>query len=365
MQAMAGLCRLMLLAGFAALALRGGSVFAQPPAANAPAPAVCQKPDESLITSRGGYAGRMETPDDEKIKLYNAQARTFNDCMRKLIDSSSAEMDRIRDEGNAAIKAVAETANHQSIDIAEKMEAAIAGHTPSSLAQADPAGWQYPDADCAIPDKALMKAARGKKGTSAKATGKVDAQQQDYHACVQAYIKQAAAEMQQIEASANARINEIADRTNARISGLHDQVNSAIAIANHAATDEIQTVRGTPLEINPVNYFKDGLENVTVEGQPPLALADTPKGEGDPHTIVCRKPQQLPDSRLLGPEICKRNRVWAALYQAGKDISSDGQTILPSEKSRTINRASMACIKVPVLNGQEAYSGYFINEYCN
>jgi hypothetical protein len=182
---------------------------------------------------------------------------------------------------------------------------------------------------------------------------------------VQTYIKQAAAEMQQIEASANVRIKEITNQSNARIGELHDQVNSAIAIANHAATDEIQTVRGTPLEINPANYFKDGLENVTVEGQPPLALADTPKGEGDPHAIICRKPQALPDSRLLGPEICKRNRVWAALYQAGKDISSDGQTILPSEKTRSINRASMACIKVPVMNGPEAYSGYFINEYCN
>jgi hypothetical protein len=362
---MAGLCRFMLLAGCAAIALQGGSAITQLQAAYPPAPMVCQKPDESLIKSRGGYAGRMETPDEEKIKLYNSQARAFNDCMRKLIDSGNAQMERVRDDGNAAAKAVAETASRQSRDIAGKMEAAIAGRAPASDAQADFGGWQYPEADCAVPDSALMEPVRSKKGTSTSATTKFDAQQQDYRACVQSYIKQAAAEMHQIEASANARLKEIADQTNARINGLHDQVNSAIAIANHAATDEIQAARGTPYEIDPANYFKNGVENVTVENQPPLQLADTPKGEGDAHTIVCRKPQALPDSRLLGPEICKRNRVWASLYQAGKDISADGQTILPSEKSRTINRASMACIKVPVPNGPEAYSGYFINEICN
>ncbi len=362
---MNGLCQFMLLAGFAAFALQGQAAFAQPPAEYPLAPAVCPKPDENLIKSRGGYAGRMQTPDDEKIKLYNSQARAFNDCMRKLIDSSSAEIDRVRNDGNAAIKAVAETANRQSVDIAEKMEAAIAGHAPSLEGQAELAGWQYPEADCAAPNKALMKPVRGKKGTSAGATAQFDAQQLDYRTCVQSYIKQAGAEMHQIEASSNARIKEIAGQTNARISELHDQVNGAIAIADRAATNEIQTVRGTPLEINPANYFKNGVENVTVENQPPLQLADTPKGEGDPHTIVCRKPQQLPDSRLLGPEICKRNRVWAALYLAGKDISSDGQTILPSEKSRTVNHAAMACVKVKVQNGAELYSGYFINEICN
>jgi hypothetical protein len=245
------------------------------------------------------------------------------------------------------------------------MEAAIAGHATPSEAQAELAGWQYPDADCVVPDKALMKPVRGKKGTSASATARYDAQQQDYRNCVQSYLKQASAEMHQIEVSANARIKEIRDLASARISGLHDQVNGAIANANHAATDQIQTVRGTPLETNPANYFKNGMENVTVEGQPPLQLGDTPKGEGDPHTIVCRRPQQMPDSRLPGPEICKRNSVWAALYKAGEDISADGQTILPSEKSRTIDRAALTCVRAPVPNGPEHISGYFINEICH
>ena len=354
---MAGLCRLMLVAGFAALALQGTCAFAQPSA-----PQVCQKPDDTLIKSRGGYAGRAEMGDEDKTKLYNRQGRTFNDCMRNLIDSGNAQMDRVRDDGNAAIKAVAETANRQSRDIAEKMEAAVAGRAAASDAQAELAGWQFPDADCVVPDKALMKPARGRKSTSAGATAQYDAQQQDYRACVETYLKQAAAEMHKIEASANVRIKEIADHANTRIDELHDQLRTAVEAANHAASDEIQAARGTPYEIDPANYFKNGVENVTIEGQPPLELADTPKGDGDPHTIVCRRPQALPDSRLPGPEICKRNWVWASLYKAGKDISSDGQTILPSEKTRTTDRASTACLKVTTGG---PYQGYMTNEVCN
>ena len=346
-----------ILLPLAALALPAS---ADPPPSTPATTDACQKPDESLIKSRGGYAGRMEMGDEEKIKVYNAQARAFNDCMRKLIDSGNREMDRVRDDGNAAIKAVAETANRQSRDIAEKMEAAIAGRAAASDAQAAFAGWQFPDADCVVADKTLIRPARGKKSIPAGA--QYDTQQRDYRACMQSYLKQAAAEMHKIEASANIRIKEIADHANARIDQLHDQIGTAVAVANHAATDEIQAARGTPYEINPANYFKNGVENVTVEGQPPLELVDTPKGDGDPHTIVCRRPQQLPDSRLPGPEICKRNWVWASLYKAGKDISSDGQTILPAEKSRTTERASMACLKVTT---GSPYQGYMTNEVCN
>ena len=104
---------------------------------------------------------------------------------------------------------------------------------------------------------------------------------------------------------------------------------------------------------------------IVVEGQAPQQLDDTPKGDGDPDTIVCRKPQQLPTSRLMGPKICKRNRVWAALYKAGKDISSDGETIVPSERARTTDKAAMACVQVKVPLGPSDYYGYFTNEICN
>ena len=57
-------------------------------------------------------------------------------------------------------------------------------------------------------------------------------------------------------------------------------------------------------------------------------LALYPNGQGDPDAITCRAPQALPGSRLPGPEICKTNRVWAALRAQGQDVSADGRSLI-------------------------------------
>lgn len=62
-----------------------------------------------------------------------------------------------------------------------------------------------------------------------------------------------------------------------------------------------------------------------------------PTGEGEPLAITCRSPQKLPDSRLLGPEICKTNAEWLQYRKDGMDISADGKTDVPSEKWRSLN----------------------------
>ena len=49
-----------------------------------------------------------------------------------------------------------------------------------------------------------------------------------------------------------------------------------------------------------------------------------PTGEGDPDKFTCRPPQHLPDSRLLGPEVCKRNGEWARYRRDGMDVAADG-----------------------------------------
>jgi ElaB/YqjD/DUF883 family membrane-anchored ribosome-binding protein len=323
------------------------------------APPACERPDDSLIKLRDDYAGRQEVPEAEKIERYNAQGRAFNDCMKKLIETNNAEMDRIRNDGNAAIRDTTDSANRQSIAIAQKIKAAIAGHAAPDEAQTDWAG--YPDADCLAADKQLLEPVRKGASTGAARSAKYYAQQQAYQACMKDYVTQAAAQMRQITTDADARIREIADTANARISQLHALVQDAIQTANQASASEVKVVRGTPLEINPGSSFRDGVESVIVEGTPPQ-IAETPRGEGDPHAIICRKPQQLPGSRLLGPEICKRNRVWASLYKAGKDLSADGQSIISSEKSRTFDRAALACVST--ITGSP-YSGYMTNTVCN
>jgi beta-lactamase regulating signal transducer with metallopeptidase domain len=57
-------------------------------------------------------------------------------------------------------------------------------------------------------------------------------------------------------------------------------------------------------------------------------LALTPMGDGDPDAVTCRVPQQLPGSRLPGPQVCKTNRVWAALRANREDIGPDGTMIV-------------------------------------
>ncbi|HKU63634.1 MAG TPA: M56 family metallopeptidase [Rhizomicrobium sp.] len=67
--------------------------------------------------------------------------------------------------------------------------------------------------------------------------------------------------------------------------------------------------------------------------QPPTALKEAvtalnPRGDGDPDAITCRAPQALPGSRLLGPRVCKTNRIWAQLRADGKEVSEDGTRVV-------------------------------------
>ena len=53
-----------------------------------------------------------------------------------------------------------------------------------------------------------------------------------------------------------------------------------------------------------------------------------PRGNGDPDAVTCRVPQQLPASRLPGPEVCQANRFWTALYAEGRTLAPDGRTLI-------------------------------------
>ena len=81
-----------------------------------------------------------------------------------------------------------------------------------------------------------------------------------------------------------------------------------------------------------------------------------PTGEGKPLAITCRAPQKLPDSRLLGPEICKTNAEWAQYRNDGMDISADGKRDVPGEKWRTLN--TTGCRTNPAGGGGTTAFGY-------
>jgi hypothetical protein len=71
------------------------------------------------------------------------------------------------------------------------------------------------------------------------------------------------------------------------------------------------------------------------------AVSRRPDGTGDPDGITCRPGQPLPQSRMMGPEVCKLNSEWALLRKKGQDISIDGKEIIPDPKGSNI--APMNC----------------------
>lgn len=64
------------------------------------------------------------------------------------------------------------------------------------------------------------------------------------------------------------------------------------------------------------------------QAAPQIALANDPRGEGDPDAVTCRVPQPLPGMRIRGPLVCQTNRVWKALAAHNNVILPDGRTLV-------------------------------------
>jgi beta-lactamase regulating signal transducer with metallopeptidase domain len=79
-----------------------------------------------------------------------------------------------------------------------------------------------------------------------------------------------------------------------------------------------------------------------------VASANAPAASMDDATVmVCRSPQQLRGSHLLGPRVCRSKGEWARLRQQGEDIGPDGRSIVEADSGR--NRWQ-ACIPTLAAN---------------
>jgi hypothetical protein len=67
-----------------------------------------------------------------------------------------------------------------------------------------------------------------------------------------------------------------------------------------------------------------------------------PTGEGDPDAITCRPPQPVPGERLNGPEVCKKNSVWAQYRRDGMDVAPDGVRDVPLRSKSGLNCRSVS-----------------------
>jgi hypothetical protein len=340
--------------------------------ANDPALAKCTKPDSELI--------KPGTADS-----YNAQAKGFNDCLRIYVENENNKIARLRADAGGQFDAIMAGATIQIHDIERAINTAIIQvgivNGVAKASELPPPGEglaAFPAPECAKPDDALLKPGRGKKAASLAALDKYEAERQGFETCMRLYIAQARNQVLQIKANAEAGFLRVADDVNPRIHAINVEVATALEDARKASGERDAKVNAihSPLTadglspqsrdqlLSPVKYQpppdttlpnqmssnRAGTESVIVNGTRLPRSADMPTGEGDPDAISCRSPQQLGGSRLMGPEICKRNREWAKLTKNGQNISPDGSAIVAGEKQRTFNPTT--CISHTVMTPQ-------------
>ena len=335
------------------------------PSTNYPAPA-CTKPSDKLLKHKPEYSnvgGRADSGDvgsyNALVKAYNRGAVSYNSCMTSYIGSANGEIKRLHDEAAAHIKQVTDDANARIKWIEKQIQNVVdEANGASTIPAAHEADFsQYPPSECKKPGELI----RGRR-TIAQ-TAKYDQQERAYRPCVAHYISQASDEIKQIQDNATGGTKQIAEAANGQLTRIKERIRDAIADADRtASTDNAVEPSGGEITLAAIPPTDPGTESVVVTGERVKRSMDTPTGEGDPDAISCRLPQQLADSRIPGPEICKRNREWASLHKAGNDISSDGRSVVPSEKSRTTNKAALNCVKVTT---GSTYTGYITNEFCN
>ena len=71
------------------------------------------------------------------------------------------------------------------------------------------------------------------------------------------------------------------------------------------------------------------------------------QGPDDPEATYCRPPQQLADSRLMGPQVCLTNRKWAQLHAQGLEISADGKNTITCRIASSVaaSQSNVDCYK--------------------
>jgi len=327
--------------------------------------------------------GKCTKPDSELIKpgtsdKYNAQAKGFNDCLRVYVENENNKIAQLRAEASAEFDRIMESSTSQIRDIEHAINSAIFEVSiVNGLAEAKyqplPGDTlaSYPAAECSRPDAALLKPAPGKRAASLKNADRFEEQRLGYEACIRTYIAQAKNQIKQVQANAQAAFHRVADDANPRIVQINDDVTEALNEASKASGERNAAVNAFhspimvtglnpaapqpgglgPIAFQPVQN-QQGTESVTVNGERLPRSADMLTGAGDPDAISCRIPQQLAGSRLMGPEICKRNRDWAKLYKYGESFSPDGTKVVESEKARTFN--PLTCVTRGAMNGLPA-----------
>jgi hypothetical protein len=275
---------------------------------------------------------------------YNRQAKGFNDCARVYVEKANLEIGRIRDATKAQTEAMADAATSRIRRIERQIHDAIERvKTVEGLASVAPGGPDtaldaFPEAECKPPDENLLVPLKGARGNSAREQ-RYDGQVKAYEACMRDWVAQAKGEIAQIKRDTEAAMTPVNADANRQILEIWNTILDTVAQADLAQKEQASALAALKAQLAAnmpaPSDSSSASESVVVTDTRLPRFDDQPKGEGDPDAIACRKAQPLPGQRLMGPEICKRNREWARLYKRGENVSSDGKTILEGEKQRT------------------------------
>ena len=88
----------------------------------------------------------------------------------------------------------------------------------------------------------------------------------------------------------------------------------------------------------------------------PAAAATAPQSEV---AVLCRKPQQLTNSRLSGPKVCLHASQWAKLHANGMDIGPDGNSIIPADYEKQKTLAGSSCPPPAIPGATSGWNGGF------
>ncbi len=305
----------------------------------------CARPDRTLIKVESGGQTQWTSQSAPSVK-YDRQVKGFNDCTRVYVDQANLEITRIRDETQTRLDQITENATNRIRRIERQINNAIERvkevNGLASIASSGPdmALDAFPEPECQTPDEKLLIPQRGARDNSARER-RYDGQIRSYQGCMRGWIEQAKSEISQIKADAEASMKPVTADANRQILEIWDTILEAVKQADLAQKEQAAALTDLKAQLAaaippPATSSPTASENVVVTDTRLPRSADQPTGKGDPDVISCRSPQQLPGSRLMGPEICKRNREWATLTDRGENISPDGKKILEGEKHRTL-----------------------------
>ena len=93
------------------------------------------------------------------------------------------------------------------------------------------------------------------------------------------------------------------------------------------------------------------IEEPKLVATPWLIVVDAPQLPAVPQqdtgeTTICRAPQQLQNSRLMGPKVCLRQSEWDRLRRRNQVLMPDGKT-LADNYEKVISESTRTCVRPP------------------